>query len=251
MDRVRAMRLAVDAAIDYASTGYHVVGGGAGTVGAAGGWLQGGGWSTGAERLYGLGVDQVLEIDLVLADARHVRFGPTEWEDAEGYLYPATTKVEGLCNTNLVEDESAWKWEPCEEPVPPFADLWFAVRGGGGGTYGILTALKYQLHEARPMEIMSIDFGILAAVGAAIEAYGDDADKMGDEANRLWVLFLVDLLFNPSNFFGESNNLFGTITSKNILCVPAERGSTIKGGRPVRDENDHPNHWHLQGDGNG
>ena len=36
-----------------------MIGGGAGTVSAAGGWLQGGGLSTGLERLYGFGVDQV------------------------------------------------------------------------------------------------------------------------------------------------------------------------------------------------
>ena len=37
---------------------FGVGGGGAGSVGAAGGWLQGGGLSTGYERTVGIGVDQ-------------------------------------------------------------------------------------------------------------------------------------------------------------------------------------------------
>lgn len=97
------------------------------------GWLQGGGLGWGQERLWGYGVDQVLELELVLADGRHVKLHPTEWEDVEGYIYPKTTKVDGFCNTNTVtEDESEWNWEPCKEPAPPFEDLWFAIRGGGG-----------------------------------------------------------------------------------------------------------------------
>ena len=65
---------------------YEPLGGAAGSVGAAGGWLQGGGLSAGAERMYGLGVDQVLEIEMVLPDTRHVKFGPSNWEDAPGYV---------------------------------------------------------------------------------------------------------------------------------------------------------------------
>ncbi len=42
-------------------------------------------------------------------------------------------------------------------------------------------------------------------------------------------------------------NQFGIITSKNMLCVPAERKTTINGARPVTGENDHPNHWPLKG----
>jgi hypothetical protein len=68
---------------------------------------------------------------MVLADGRHVKFYPTEWEDSEGYIYPKTTKVEGLCNKNLDNDESMWVWEECKDPIA-FEDLWFAVRGGGG-----------------------------------------------------------------------------------------------------------------------
>jgi len=75
----------------------------------------------------------VLELELVLAEGRHVKLHPTEWEVVVGFDYPKTTKVEGFCNTNIfAEDKSEWIWEPCEDPAPPFEDLWFGVRGGGG-----------------------------------------------------------------------------------------------------------------------
>ena len=109
-----------------------VMGGGSGSVSAAGGWMQGGGLSNGAERVYGFGADNVLELEMVLASGQHVKFGPSEWRAAEGFLYPKTTKVQGFCNTNVTAAEDEWLWEDCEEAVP-FEDLWYAVRGGGGG----------------------------------------------------------------------------------------------------------------------
>ncbi|RAL65038.1 hypothetical protein DID88_001146 [Monilinia fructigena] len=73
-----------------------VVGGGDPTVGCLGGWAQGGGHSP-ASRDYGLGADQILEAEVVLA------------------------------NGNLVTANR------CQNQ-----DLYFAIRGGGGGTYGIV-----------------------------------------------------------------------------------------------------------------
>ena len=128
-----------------------VMGGGAGTVSAAGGWMQGGGLGWGQERVWGYGADQVLELEMVLASGQHVKLGPSKWEAAEGFLYPKTTAVEGFCNANVDAPEREWRWEACEEAVP-FEDLWYAVRGGGGGTYGIVTALTYQLHSRRTID---------------------------------------------------------------------------------------------------
>ena len=128
-----------------------VMGGGAGTVSAAGGWMQGGGLGWGQERVWGYGADQVLELEMVLASGQHVKLGPSKWEAAEGFLYPKTTAVEGFCNANVDAPEREWRWEACEEAVP-FEDLWYAVRGGGGGTYGIVTALTYQLHSRRTVD---------------------------------------------------------------------------------------------------
>lgn len=53
--------------IEAVGTDYHVVTGGARTVSAAGGWLQGSGLSF-TSRQYGLGVDQAVQFEAVLAD---------------------------------------------------------------------------------------------------------------------------------------------------------------------------------------
>ena len=173
---------------------YEAVGGGAGSVGAAGGWLQGGGWSYGPERMYGLGVDQVLEFEMVLADGRHVLFGPTDWEDAEGFVYPKTKEVSGRCNANVDASEDQWDWVECAKPVPPFADLWFAVRGGGGGTYGIVTSLKYQLHQQKPMEFIVTN--TTARDGLYYTAPGSTED-IANQAAGMNVWFLLKLLYAP------------------------------------------------------
>lgn len=172
---------------------YTVVGGGAGTVSAAGGWMHGGGLSIGLERRYGLGADQTLELEMVLADGRHVKFGPTAWEAAKGFLFPKTTNVTGLCNQNVDNDESKWRWEACDTPVP-FDDLWLAVRGGGGGTYGLLTALHYQLHDYTPLVGVTANATASGAVAAQCTKVGCDITAFA----YLFYDFLVDLLFNPS-----------------------------------------------------
>ena len=123
---------------------YGVGGGGAGSVGAAGGWLAGGGLSTGYERTEGLGVDQILELELALPNGKHVRIFPTKWDHVEGFIYPQTSEVTALCNANVATDESQWNWHRCNRgdlSVSP-EDLWFAFRGGGGGTFGIVLSGK-------------------------------------------------------------------------------------------------------------
>ena len=174
-----------------------VVGGGAGTVSAVGGWMQGGGLSIGLERLWGFGVDQVLELEMVLAYGSHVKFGPSEWEEVEGFTVPKTTKVAGLCNQNVDEDESQWDWQECADEKP-FADLWHAVRGGGGGSYGIVTAATEQLNPHRQLYslIPKAEFKALSAqyanntntevMAAATQYKNDVAD------------FFIALLFNAS-----------------------------------------------------
>ncbi|KAG8728019.1 hypothetical protein FRC11_011944, partial [Ceratobasidium sp. 423] len=81
-----------------------VVGGAARTVGAAGGWIQGGGHSP-LGALYGMGVDNVLEYTVVKAD---------------GIIVTA----------NSCQNE----------------DLFWALRGGGGSTYGVTLDVTYKTH---------------------------------------------------------------------------------------------------------
>lgn len=39
--------------------------------------------------------------------------------------------------------------------------------------------------------------------------------------------------FNPDNFHGRADNLFDTLASRNMLCLPAERALAVKGLEPV------------------
>ena len=100
--------------------------GAGGSVGAAGGWLLGGGHSPispnyglGTPSLFSLagscshgsfaGVDNVLEIKIVTADGNHV-------------------------TTNQYRN----------------SDLFWALRGGGGGTWGVVTSVTYKTHPPTP-----------------------------------------------------------------------------------------------------
>lgn len=46
----------------------------------------------------------------------------------------------------------------CNDP-----DLFWAMRGGGGGTYAVLTRYKFQLHPAVPINVYSFEAGIFGA----------------------------------------------------------------------------------------
>jgi len=103
-----------------------------GSIGAAGGWLAGGGHSAIAPN-YGLGtlnspveiksyspdrfagVDNVLEINIVNADGNHVIANPYNNED-----------------------------------------LFWALRGGGGGTWGVVTSVTYKTHPSTTFSAASL-----------------------------------------------------------------------------------------------
>ncbi|KAL8967265.1 MAG: hypothetical protein Q9197_005521 [Variospora fuerteventurae] len=81
-----------------------VVGGGTPSVGCLGGWMQGGGHGPAVQE-HGLGADQVLEAQVVLAN---------------GWVVTAS---------------------PCQHP-----DLFLAIRGGGGSTYGVVISTTVKAH---------------------------------------------------------------------------------------------------------
>jgi FAD/FMN-containing dehydrogenase len=113
----------------FGATGVHelardngrvVVSGHAGNVGIVG-WSLGGGHGQ-LVGTYGMGVDQVLEVEMVIAD------GSMVVANAEGTL---VTSEGGL--TEHTDN----------------ADLFWALRGGGAGTWGIITAMTIKVHEPR------------------------------------------------------------------------------------------------------
>ncbi|OAP54750.1 hypothetical protein AYL99_11198 [Fonsecaea erecta] len=98
-----------------------VVGGHARTVGAAGGWLTGGGHSVWSN-LYGLGVDNVLEVKLVNSQGKHVTVN--QYTDPE-YFY--------------------------------------ALRGGGGSTWGVITSVTYRTHpEPAHIQVAAVQINATA-----------------------------------------------------------------------------------------
>ena len=96
-----------------------VVSGHAANVGVVG-WSLGGGHSQ-LGPLYGLGVDQLLEVEMVGAD------GSVIISNANG-----TDVYNGYHHQHLEDD-----------------DLFWALRGGGAGTWGVLTAITIKLHIPR------------------------------------------------------------------------------------------------------
>ncbi|KAF8343329.1 FAD-binding domain-containing protein [Amanita rubescens] len=92
------------------ASGRFILGGisGGGSVGAAGGWILGGGHSAFSAK-YGLGVDNVIQFTLVLASG--------EYAIANDYKN---------------------------------SDLFWALRGGGGGTFGVIATVTYRTHEVLP-----------------------------------------------------------------------------------------------------
>ncbi|KAF9262893.1 FAD-binding domain-containing protein [Marasmius fiardii PR-910] len=96
--------------------GRFVVGGisAGGSVGATGGWIQGGGHSAWAP-LHGLGVDNALQFTVVVASGEHLTAN---------------------AHTN--------------------SDLFWALRGGGGGTYGVVTSVTYLTHNPSPLIALSV-----------------------------------------------------------------------------------------------
>ena len=87
-----------------------------GSVGSAGGWIMGAGHSA-FSPTFGLGVDNVVQFNIILADGTLVT--------ANQYEHP---------------------------------DLFWALRGGGGGTYGIVISATYRVHP-----IFSVGLGAVSA----------------------------------------------------------------------------------------
>ncbi|BCK86457.1 photosystem I assembly protein Ycf3 [Sideroxyarcus emersonii] len=55
---------------------------------------------------------------------------------------------------------------------------------------------------------------------------------------KLW--WHIPPLFNPGNFAGKSENIYGNVASFNMLALPTETAITVQGLTPVEDSGAHP-----------
>jgi len=136
----------------------YVQGGGCTTVGAAGGFTQGGGFGSWTKQ-YGTGAAGVLQAEVVTADGKVV--------------------VANECQNQ---------------------DLFWAIKGGGGGTYGVVTKLTLRVHDLPKY------FGLMTG---EIVADNDDAYK---ELIKRFISFYSANLTNPNwgeQFLLKPDNKFG------------------------------------------
>lgn len=128
---------AFEAYLYAASLGLRVVGGTCPTVGLAGGYTQGGGHST-LSGIYGLGADNVLEWEVVTAAGEHVVARPG--------------------------DEKT-------------GDLYWALSGGGAGTYAVVLSATVRLHPDGPVTgaYMTFDDTTVAVPNGSNEITANDA----------------------------------------------------------------------------
>ncbi|KAK7060233.1 hypothetical protein VNI00_000998 [Paramarasmius palmivorus] len=144
-----------------------------GSVGAAGGWVLGGGHSALAPT-YGLGVDNALQFTVVVASGEHLT--------ANAY-------------TN--------------------SDLFWALRGGGGGTFGVVTSVTYQTHETTPLTT-TILLSNFSDAGATAHEVGSEflkiqpslADHGWGGYSLLTNVSLIAMMVNPNVSSEEANATF-------------------------------------------
>ncbi|GFF31483.1 6-hydroxy-D-nicotine oxidase [Aspergillus udagawae] len=160
--------------------GFTAVGGEGKTVGVAGGYVLGGGHSP-MSSIYGLAADQVLALEVVLANGRFVTV--------------------------------------TEETDP---DLFWALRGGGGGTYGVVTSIISRVHPKVGATVSTGSFSSgtnvsVDAFWAGVRAYFDRLAVNADAGTYayFWVMatgtesfmFLMNPYFAVNHTVAEFNSL--------------------------------------------
>jgi FAD/FMN-containing dehydrogenase len=160
--------------------GRYVQGGGCTSVGAAGGFMQGGGFGSWS-RKFGIAAASMLEAEVVTADGKLI--------------------VANACQNQ---------------------DLFWALRGGGGGTYGIVTRVTLKTHPL-PNWFGGIDGSIVAKSDAAFK-----------ELLERFLLFYRDRLNNEH--WGEQVRVRRNNSLEISMVSQGLRASEVKEAwQPLRD----------------
>nr|UYO77233.1 FAD-dependent isoamyl alcohol oxidase [Trichoderma psychrophilum] len=151
-------------------TGHRMVGGTCPTVGIAGGYSMGGGHSI-LSSSYGMGVDNVLEWEVVTVDGQHLVASPVENED-----------------------------------------LYWALSGGGGGTFGVVLSMTARLH-------------VDSIVGGTLFSFNDSSVGQDAYWNAVgaWHALLPDFLDAGNSFTYSIGNTsltaYGTMPGSNLADI--------------------------------
>lgn len=181
--------------------GRYVQGGGCATVGAAGGFLQGGGFGSFSKK-YGLAAASLLEAEVVLASGE-------------------------IVIANAYQN----------------ADLLWALKGGGGSTFGVVSKVTLQTHEL-PNYFGTLEAKITAKTDEAFHAlldyfvdfyrenlsnehWGEQVTARPNNTFALSLLFQgltqeeVEAIWDP--FFNWLDPKLYTVDLKRIILVPANK----------------------------
>ena len=158
--------------------------------------MQGGGHGP-AVHDFGLGADQVLEAQVVLADGR-------------------------LVTAN-----------PCQNP-----DLFFAIRGGGGSTYGVVVSTVIKAHPTTAVAAQQLSFApltptdtpaFISALRTIHEAYPNLSDAGFSGYGSWYVNYFAPVVLNSTTGFTHTIALFGksSETAKSLFAPTAAKLAVI------------------------
>jgi FkbM family methyltransferase len=94
------------------------------------------------------------------------------------------------------------------------------------------------------IDVEGMESAVLQGAGGTLE--NDQPDKSRTLIEQLWALdyrlwFHLPTLFNPNNFAGHAENLYPTLVSVNMLCLPKEYAIAPEAA-PLQDALWHPLH---------
>ncbi|CAE6488987.1 unnamed protein product [Rhizoctonia solani] len=177
----------------YAAANNHnvtVVGEAYPTVGAAGGWIHGGGHSP-LSVLYGLGVDNALQFRIVKPDG-------------------------SIVTANKCQNQ----------------DLFWALRGGGGSTWGVTLDVTYKTHNPVHISVisMSIDPGSLDKLSKFSESLFLALPNITDQGLRGYGAWEPPHIFSMLWIHPNSSSLHSTNTTLRVIYdwVEANSGTQIQ-----------------------
>ncbi|TFA98522.1 putative FAD-linked oxidoreductase [Trichoderma ghanense] len=177
------------------------------TVGPSGGWVAGGGHGIFAP-VYGLGVDNAMQIKVVLPNGTFV-------------------------TANRCQNQ----------------DLFFALRGGGGGTFGVVTETTAALHKDQEITYVFLQMSIPEVPRTIDEIFVTNAEKWADEGWGGLYAVSGNVTNSTARFLGFNTKLSVEEARASLKPVtdylesfPSSKGTLIRQFKTL------PSQWAAQND---